>query len=304
VSKLYGVSKSSLQRWAKQSPTYRKQRSKHTLKNEIKQCILNQIRINPFTKIEELASIISSKCNLKRSRRTVNRYVKAQGLTYKSAFRMVNAVHPNEKVKQFCKNYITACDEDCLISIDETGFYLGDHKKKGWVAKGKRLAIKSDKNLRRTKFTLILAVSSKGLVGFEILDHNCKKADFLKFVQNLHIPCKSTIIMDNIAFHHSKEIVHALTLKGASFLYSLSYSPKLNPVENVFGMLKPRYREKCPPEFNKLFDYKLLFKNTLIKHLDNQPLDKFFTHVRKIAVQTLADIEANPIGFIFNGYDL
>jgi transposase len=234
VSKLYGVSKSSLQRWAKQSPTYRKQRSKHTLKNEIKQCILNQIRINPFTKIEELASIISSKCNLKRSRRTVNRYVKAQGLTYKSAFRMVNAVHQNEKVQQFC---ITACDEDCLISIDETGFYLGDHKKRGWVAKGKRLAIKSDKNLRRTKFTLILAVSSKGLVGFEILD-------FLKFVQNLNIPHKSTIIMDNIAFHHSKEIVHALTLKGASFLYSLSYSPKLNPVENVFGMLKPRYREK------------------------------------------------------------
>jgi hypothetical protein len=149
----------------------------------------------------------------------VNRYVKSQGFTFKSAFRMVNVVHQNETVKNFCNSYIDAFGNDSLISIDETGFYLGDHRKKGWVAKGKRLAIKSDKNLRRVKFTLILAISRHGLVGFDILNHNCKKVNFLKFVQTINIPNNSTIIMDNIPFHHSKDVVKALTLKGASIFF-------------------------------------------------------------------------------------
>jgi transposase len=304
VSRFYGVSKSSLQRWVKQSPNYKKQRSKKCLKDDIKKCILDQTRKNPFIKIEELANIISSTCNITRSRRTVNRYVTSQGISFKSAFRMVNFVHPNEKVKQFCNNYIEACDNDSLISIDETGFYLGDHRKKGWCPKGKRLAIKSDKSLRRVKFTLILAVSKKGLIDFEILNHNCKKIDFIKFVTNLKVPSKSTIIMDNIPFHHSKEVVAALTLKGVSILYALSYSPRINPVETVFGMLKPIYRAKCPPEFNSKFDYKSLFETTLINRLNNRSLENYFMHVRKIAVDTIANINIDPIGFKFNGYDL
>ncbi len=86
VSKLYNVSKSSLQRWVKQSPTYRKQRSKQIVSKDIQKCIAKEIHSNPFIKIEELASIISSTCNLKRSRRTVNRYIQSQGLSFKSAF--------------------------------------------------------------------------------------------------------------------------------------------------------------------------------------------------------------------------
>jgi len=304
VSKLYGVSKSSLHRWVKQSPNYRKPRSKHSLRNDIKQCIRDQIQINPFTTMDDLASVISSKCNLKRSRRTVNRYVKSQGLTLKSAFRMVNVIQDNQKVKQFCETYIEACDTDSIISIDETGFYFGDHRKKGWVQKGKRLAVKSDRSLRRVKFTLILAISCSGIVGYEILDHNCRKVDFIKFAETLNLPNNSTILMDNIPFHHSKEVVEAFILKGASLLYSLTYSPKINPIENVFGMLKPRYRKQCPPEFKKEFDYKQLFETTLIQYLDKQPLHNFFKHVRNIACQTLESISADPTGFIFNGYDM
>jgi transposase len=303
VSKIDGVSKSSLQRWVKQSPTYHKQRPKLSLRNDIHKCILDQIHNNPFITIKELASIISSTCNLQRSRRTINRYVKSCNLTFKSAFRMVNVVHNNEKVKQFCTGYINSCDADSLISIDETGFYIGDHRKKGWCHKGKRLAIRGDKSLRRTKFTLILAISSKGIVGYTILDHNCKKVDFINFVHKLVIPEKSTVIMDNIPFHHSKEVVNALTAKGASLLYSLPYSPRINPIENVFGMLKPKYRERCPSYFNKQFDYKTCFENMMIRQL-NGSLNDFFLHVRQIAKDTLSSIDADPVGFVFNGYDL
>lgn len=262
-------------------------------KDEVRKCIISQLKNNPFITIDDLANKIAIDCNIKRSRRTVNRYVKAQGYSFKSAFRMVNVAHTNDVVKQFCQRYINACDEESIISIDETGFYLGDHRKKGWNAKGTRLAIKSDKSLRRVKFTLILAVSSKGLVGYEILDHNCKKVDFVKFIQQLDIPKGSVVLMDNIAFHHSKEVVDAIKQHNSSILYCIAYSPKINPVENVFGMLKPIYRQMCPPEFNKYFDYKYLFENSLFEELYEKSLCKYFQHVRKIAVHTLESIIHN-----------
>ena len=259
VSKIYGVSKSSLQRWVKHSSSLKKARRKTSIKDDVRKCIISQLKHNPFITMDELANKIAIDCNIKRSRRTVNRYVKSEGNSFKTAFRMVNVDHKNEVVKQFCQRYIKACDDDSIISIDETGFYLGDHRKKGWTTKGKRLAIKSDKSLRRVKFTLILAISSKGLVGYEILDHNCKKVDFVTFIQNLQLPNGSVVC--------------------SSILYCIAYSPKLNCVENVFGMLKPFYRRMCPPEFNKSFDYKYLFENLLYEELYEKSLLNYFQHI-------------------------
>ena len=267
-------------------------------------CIKDNLKLNPFITMQELSSLISSQCQVMRSRRTVNRYTQQQDFTIKTAFRMVNALHNNEKVKDFCERYQSACNQKSLISIDECGFYLGDHRKKGWSQRGKRLAITSDKSLRRVKFTLLMAVSVTGLVAYTILDHNCKKTDFLTFIQTLRAPPGSTILMDNIAFHHSKEIVQAIKDKGMLTLYTIPYSPKLNPIENIFEMIKPLYRQHCPPNFAKAFDYKALFNDIIVQHLQNKCLSRFFIHVRKTVSSTLEGISLDPEGFVFNGYDL
>ena len=109
--------------------------------------------------------------------------------------------------------------------------------------------------------------------------------------------------MDNIAFHHSKEVVDAIKQRNSSILYCIAYSPKLNCVENVFGMLKPFYRRMCPPEFNKSFDYKYLFENLLYEELYEKSQLNYFQHVRNISVNTLESIDSDP-NFKFNGYDL
>lgn len=132
VSRLYGVSKSSLHRWIQKSNLFQKigkSKSKKTrgIQDNVKECINNSIKNNPFLTMKELASIISKECNLKRSSRSVNRYVQQQNITLKSATRMVNIIHDNGKVKEFCRNYINACDSENLISIDETGFYVGEN---------------------------------------------------------------------------------------------------------------------------------------------------------------------------------
>lgn len=148
-----------------------------------------------------------------------------------------------------------------------------------------------------------MAVSKTGLVGYEILDHNCKKPDFVKFIQKLKAPKGSVLLMDNIPFHHSKEVIEAIKLKECNTLYTIPYSPRINPIENIFGMIKPLYRQGCPPEFGKYYNYKGLFEN-VISNLQGKLLTKFFLHVRAIANQTINSIETDSEKFVFNGYDL
>ena len=78
-------------------------------------------------------------------------------------------------------------------------------------------------NLRRVKFTLLLAISSQGIIDYQLLEHNCKKEDFIKFFKTLVIPKKTTIVMDNIRFHHSSEIKDISECKGWKLLYTPPY---------------------------------------------------------------------------------
>ena len=49
-----------------------------------------------------------------------------------------------------------------LYSVDEAGFYVGDHPRKGRAKRGKRLAVGTSKTLRRTKFSLVMVVGRNG----------------------------------------------------------------------------------------------------------------------------------------------
>ena len=135
VSKLYGVSKSSLQRWLKQQGV-KKARTKKGIKREIRECITQKLTSNPFTTHRELSHHITKECNLVRSRRTLGRYVRQAGFSRKVATRRVDYKHDPIKIKDFCNAFVKAQQTGNLISIDEAGFYVGDHQKKGWSKRG------------------------------------------------------------------------------------------------------------------------------------------------------------------------
>jgi hypothetical protein len=90
-----------------------------------------------------------------------------------------------------------------------------------------------------------LAATASGICHYKLLDHNCKKPDFVQFITELPIKPGSTLVMDNVAFHHSKETQQAVRKKGCTTLYTLPYSPRLNAVEYVFSRLKHSYRQQC-----------------------------------------------------------
>ena len=67
----------------------------------------------------------------------------------------------------FC-NAFQNTPPDSLICIDECAFYVGEQGKVGWAPKGRRLIVKASRTLRRTKYTLVMAISASGIVHHEI----------------------------------------------------------------------------------------------------------------------------------------
>ena len=262
VSKLYKVSKSSLQRWVgKELNTKRKKKGKSQLKSNIIEFIQKTLTVNPFCKMTDLSNMLTKEFGLKRSARTASRYIRKSGMTRKKAFRMVDYSHNTEDIIEFGNRYIKANDEQVIVSIDECGFYVGDHNRFGYSKRGERLRVVGSKTLRQTKFTMIMAVTKDGVHHYEIQETNCKKVDFIRFINTMPPIHNGVLLMDNIQFHHSDETMIAIEKKGLQVLYTPPYSPRFNAIEYIFSTIKRLYRTECSniqskdvDDFVSLFD--------------------------------------------------
>jgi hypothetical protein len=75
----------------------------------------------------------------------------------------------------------------------------------------------------------------------------------------------------------------------------------MNAIENIFGAVKPKYRQSCPSTFTTGFDYKYAFVATL-SAFDDHGFHRFFAHTLGIVRGTMLGIEADP-DYVFHGYD-
>lgn len=298
VAKLYNVSKSSLQRWLKDDPKHKPKRSKKIITSNMQEGLKRCIQTNPFATWNMIADALRNECGVQMSRSTAGRLLKRQGFTRKKAYRVVDKHHDQHHVVSFCNNYLRCVDDPAteLICIDEAGFYVGEQGRVGYAPKGTRLNVKAPSTFRRDKYTLIMAISStRGIVHYEILKHNCRKDDFVGFITRLDAPTGSYILMDNVAFHHSTSTRAAMTGKGLTPLYIPPYSPRLNAIENVFGVVKRRFCRACPVTVNASLDYVGLMEDVLSDALDMPP---FFQRVERFVRSTLASSAE-----CFKGYD-
>lgn len=301
VSKIYGVSKSSLQRWVHADPSVkRKMRPRHTVFDSVKACIKDCVQSNPFITMSELACLVAQRCHVTRSTATICRYRKQCKLTLKKAYRVVDGQHTVEQIAPFCQQHIASGDD--LVCIDEAGFYVGDHGRRGYAPIGQRLNITATKALRRSKFTLILAISKLGVLHYEILDHGCRKADFVRFILGLPVAAGTTLLMDNLSLHKSKETVAAVKQKGCMQLFIPTYSPRFNAIENVFGTLKRSFRARCPPTpTSDPSMYKSLMM-TILNALTHTDLSSYFDHAtaHSKAVMETAAVDGT---IVYPGHD-
>jgi len=292
VSKLYGVSKSSLQRWASKTVATGKRkvntlRRRRLVADELVAAVRRRLDTHPLTTMAELTRFLSSSCNIVMSPRTACRYKDAAGYTRKKVSRVV--IPPQDhsaRVRRFCGAYATVPD-DRVICIDEAAFYVGDIRRYGYAKRGKRLNVQASRTLRRSKLTLIAAVGLEGVVSYKVLTHNCKKADFVDFIDDLPSSVRGKVaVMDNIQFHHSKETQDALSRVGLGTIYTPPYSPELNAIEFAFAIIKREYRRRCPTHNMDEFNYRKMLDETLAS-LDSSKIRPMMRHVRGIVHEVM-----------------
>ena len=136
----------------------------------------------------------------------------------------------------------------CSSDLEKADIYFGDaahirsdhHAGKTWGLKGKTPIVTTTG--ARFSFSLISAISSRGMMRFMVREGGVNSAVFIEFLKRLMAGAKRKIflIIDNGPSHISKmtKAFVASVIEKLEIFYLPPYSPDLNPDELVWNHLK------------------------------------------------------------------
>ena len=112
-----------------------------------------------------------------------------------------------------------------------------------------------------------------------------KVADFVEYLQALIDNCPAVrdgdvcLVMDNARIHHARSATAFLHENNINHVFLPPYSPELNPIENVFGVLKARYRRRGVVHSEG--QMKRRIKNIIDQMNDDLDVQTFYDHMRR-----------------------
>ena len=169
------------------------------------------------------------------------------------------------------------------ISIDETSIYLNMTLTYGRSKSGTRL-VKKTHNYPFKKYNLLFAIAYNKIIGwtlYENLKGGIKKEQHIEFY-NKYINQKYKnylILMDNASPHKSLLLKELIKDSGNNLLYTVSYNPQTNPIEEFFSQLKHYIRKKSPQNYKEIYNE---IKNILQTKVTKQHLKNYFKHSFRI----------------------
>jgi len=159
-----------------------------------------------------------------------------------------------QKRKELLRRIIPYEENDYeIIYLDETMFKFSDtvHEKQ-WALKGKEKFVYVPHE-PEVQLSMFGAISSKrGLIGVRFTLGWYKDTDFLSFLVSLKTELgiskndKVIFFLDNVNQHKSRISQFVLRSTGIKIMFNAPYSPPLNPIEQMFGILKGKLKQNRP----------------------------------------------------------
>jgi transposase len=145
-------------------------------------------------------------------------------------------------------------DPKRLVFIDETWVKTNMVRLRGRARRGQRLHEKVPHGHWKT-MTFIGAVRSDRIDAPCVLDQPVNRRSFLQYVKQFLVPTLGkgeVVLMDNLNVHKNPEVRRAIRATGAKLWLLPSYSPDLNPIEQIFAKLKELLRKAAKRSFEEV----------------------------------------------------
>ena len=258
ICKIFNCSARSLMRWVerydkeKSIKRHSKKSISYKITNEHVKFLLNEVKNNKTITMEDLTIKLNEKFkNLNISAKHVNRIIKDNNISLKLTHiqhipikRFGKDININDNLKEFYKE-VKKYDLSNIISIDETSINALQIRNHCYNEIGKRCTIKTQSQDVFKKYTAIFAISTTGIIGWEMYEKGGIDSNRLyKFIEtNITNKYKNKLIILDNASSHRNEIIKTLVNKDNKILYSVPYQHYTNAIENYFSVLKSKLRK-------------------------------------------------------------
>lgn len=299
---VFGCKRQTLKRWhnkySKRIPITRKTRKEGAYKvnNELVRFANNRIKEQPDIFIKDLLDEIKKKFpDISVSRQHLGEIIRDNNRTRKRLRHIHEPLTYRGKERDHKKeisDYLTKMKTyyiNKIIALDETGIYASLHGTYGRCVLGKRCAYKTTDNKVFKKYSLLIAIKTKGVVGWKLYEEGAVNSDRLtEFIRD-NITEKfedNIVIMDNAGFHKTQDVKQEIQKKN-NFIYTVPYYPRSNPIENFFSQLKYNIKKDAPTfyaDIKKVVEKSIgkiqekNYRNYFLYAFDKDSVKKIYTH--------------------------
>jgi transposase len=204
------------------------------------------VKKNPFYTRKQYATLISEKFNIKFTVYNVTLLIKRYNYSYKKPrkYTVKNKEYLDEleEKRKIFQEKIKLEIQSKIIAIDESGFNKLINYLKGLSKKGKALNIPNTQDSKN--ISLLMAIVDSKIFHYTVSEQKINGSiyiDFIKQIINKLDTSGYIFLMDNVSFHHNKELIKIIKDSGNSIMYTPPYSPNNNPIENLFSVVKNTY---------------------------------------------------------------
>ena len=125
---------------------------------------------------------------------------------------------------------------------------------RAWAKFGERAVGKRPGN-RGSNISVIGAVGIDDVKGWYPYDGAIDGERFIGFMKTRIVTALKPgdhVVMDNVRFHHIAPVRQIIEATGAMLTYLPPYSPELNPIEEVFSVVKSKIKRSQPRDIPQL----------------------------------------------------
>jgi transposase/glycerol-3-phosphate cytidylyltransferase-like family protein len=210
----------------------------------------------PFHSRKEYALLISNKFNINFKDYNVSSLIKKFKYSYKKPRKYIvkNIKYIDELIKKrkLFQEQINLEIQSKIIAIDESGFNKLFNLSKGLSKKGKVINIAKTDDSKN--ISLLMAINNTNIIHYNVSEQKINGLIYIDFIKEIIDKLDNSgyiFLMDNVSFHHNKELIKIIKDSGNRIMYIPPYSPNHNPIENLFSVIKDTYYKLDKTEIKK-----------------------------------------------------